>query len=346
MQVIPIEEVMPGMRLAKPVCGEEDGRVLLEANVELKQSYIERIRALKYGHLFIKDPGESEEDVLGPVREDTKIKATALLKSSVIQLRKNESVDISKLKSVVNEMIDQILVDPGVVYDISALRSCDNCTFSHSVNVCVISLLVGSAMGLNRNELEILGVGAIFHDIGKTLVDPKIITKPGILTHEEYKNIKQHPRMGYELLKKRVNISFISAHLALQHHEREDGTGYPRNLTGKWIHRFAKIVAVADVFDAMTALRSYRKAVPPHLAVEEITAKAKIKFDQTAVHYFTKVITPYPINSILSLNNGQKVVVTYVSHLNFFVKVISGPYQGLVYDLHEHPKLKVEKFLG
>ncbi|HEX7714847.1 MAG TPA: HD domain-containing phosphohydrolase, partial [Bacillota bacterium] len=278
MRVIPIEELEPGMILAKPILRERDGAILLQDRIELKPSYIERIKSLNYTSVCILDPETPEEiETLTPIREETRFKATALLRTTFSQFKENDRMDTAKLTALVHEIIDQILSDPRTVYNLSQIRAFDNYTFTHSVDVAVLSVLIGTTIALNRNDLEILGIGAMLHDIGKVFTDLRILNKPSQLNPEEYELIKLHTRMGYESLRTRTNISFLVPHMTLQHHEREDGSGYPRGLVGTRIHRFAKIIAVADVFDAMTSYRLYQEPVPSQIAIQEICEKSGTK---------------------------------------------------------------------
>lgn len=241
-------------------------------------------------------------------------------------------------------MVEEILANKNAVYSLIKLRDYDNYTFTHSVNVCVLSILTGSLLGYNRMQLENLGLGAMLHDIGKVLIDSRIMNKPAKLSVTEYEVVKKHTIFGYKLLKSKIATSFLPAHIALQHHEREDGSGYPRGLTAKRIHRYAKIVAVADVFDAMTTDRIYQKAVIPQVSLEKIKKDQGIKFDKRITENFMRVIAPYPIGSILVLNNEQRVIVSQVTREKCIVKCISGTNAGEKYDLFQRPELAVVKY--
>ena len=344
MRLVSIKEVKPGMILGKTIYRVDDGRILLKAEVELKPYYIKRIQALDYSYLYIRDPDEViDESKFEPIREETRINATVALKRTVAQLGQGKAVDFSQLKKVVAEMIDQILVQKGIVYNLVDIRSHDNYTFAHSVNVCVLSLLIGSTLGLSRNDLEILAIGAMLHDVGKVFIDINILNKPMSLEPQEYEQVKCHTKDGYELLKKKIDISFLPAHIAFQHHEREDGSGYPRGLNGRSIHRFAKVVAVADAFDAMTSTRVYQNGISTGQAIEKLSTEAVSKYDPKIVKNFIHIIAPYPVGSILLLGNGDQVVVKSVSRYECQVKVMAGLHKDSVFDLYQYPELKVTK---
>jgi HD-GYP domain len=347
MPIISFADVKPGMILAKPICRAKDGVILLQNNIELTQSYIDKMKGLNLDSIWVQDFQKSDEtDFLEPIREETRSKATSLLRTTFSQLKGNKAIDTVKLVNLVKEILDYILNDSRIVYTINKINAYDNYTFSHSVDVCVLTVLIGSIMGLNRNELEILGVSGLLHDIGKIYIDFRVLNKPFKLQDEEYEQIKTHTRGGYELLRTRANISFLVPHMALQHHEREDGSGYPRGLNGKRIHRFAKIIAVADVFDAMTSHRIYQDPLPPSAVIQEICESTPLKFSRDVVDGFIKIVSPYSKGNIFLLNNQQTVEVVSVSRAKCFIKVISGINMGEIFNLYQKPELHVVEWLN
>lgn len=188
----------------------------------------------------------------------------------------------------------------------------DNYTYQHSVNVAVISLVLGVQLQLNQNELYTLCMGALIHDIGKTLIPKNILLKPGPLNEEELKTIREHTTKGYDYLKGCLDISAPSKIVALQHHERYDGKGYPESIKDKSISRFARMVSIADVYDALTSDRPYRKAMSPNDAVEYILSHGDTQFDYEMVKAFSKAIVPYAPGTIVKLSTGDTCVVTDV----------------------------------
>lgn len=345
MRLIPIENVKPGMKLARAVFRDQDGKVLLRPGVVIKPSYIQKFKELQYQYLYIMDPGDEEQTLadLEPIKEETLFQARGLVKKYFTLLKQNKNINIDELKGVITDIVDQIIRNPNVVYNMLDIRTHDNYTYAHSVNVCIISVMVGVALNLNRRQLETLGIGALMHDIGKILIDNKILNKPDKLEPQESELIKKHARDGYELLKKKADINFLSSHVVFQHHEREDGSGYPRGLTGKRIHRFSKIVAVVDTYDAMTSNRAYREEITTLHALAEIKQEAARKFDPNVVEAFLRVVAPYPIGSTLLFKNGQKAIVKEVSRHECLVEVIEGSEMGNTFNLYHHPNLEVDK---
>jgi HD-GYP domain-containing protein (c-di-GMP phosphodiesterase class II) len=269
------------------------------------------------------------------------------------QLSTKGIADLKKVTKSVNHIIDELLTNPKVLVNLTDIRSHDNYTFAHCTNVCVLSVLTGITLGLNQLQLKELGVGAILHDIGKITISKNILNKPAKLTDDEFALVKEHSTSGFELTRKIEGISTLSAHIPFQHHEKVDGTGYPRGLKGKEIHLYAKIAAVADVFDALVADRVYRHAFSTHEASEVIAHGANVYFDKTITHAFLKNIAIFPIGSLVRLNTGEIAVVVDVNrelHTRPIVKIISGPDKlaqgkGAELDLCKYPTVLIEKLI-
>jgi HD-GYP domain-containing protein (c-di-GMP phosphodiesterase class II) len=346
MRLVDIKKVKPGMILALPIYDSKNGKKMLAEKVELNCYYLNRLKELKYTHIYIKDPGDDDDfnvsqAICQPVKHETKIKATMVLKNIVATYYQTKKLDIVKLQDLITDILDQIIGNNEIFYNMLDIRTYDNYTYEHSVNVCILSLIIGYSLQLRRDELRLLGIGAVLHDVGKIFIESEILNKPGRLETEEFEKIKTHTSRGYDFLKTKECVSFIAAHIAYQHHERNDGSGYPRGLTADQIHRFAKIVAVTDVYDAMTAHRVYRSALPSYLAVAELRAGAGVRYDREIVELLVEFVALYFIGSELSLDNGERVLVVNVSRTQCLVKVLDGPIAGTTFDLYQYPEIKV-----
>ncbi|MFB0828024.1 HD-GYP domain-containing protein [Brevibacillus laterosporus] len=185
----------------------------------------------------------------------------------------------------------------------------DKSIFVHSFHVMIYSVLVGLRMGLNKQQITDLGLGALLHDVGKLLIPTQIIQKPDSLTNEEYDIMKTHASKGFALLRRLPAIPEIVAQCAYQHHERMDGNGYPHNLQEKDIHLFAKIIGVCDVFEALTSQRVYRKPMLPHDAMEFLFAGSGTQFCQKVLQAFRNSIYLYPVGMFVTLSSGYSGVV-------------------------------------
>ncbi|NSW89854.1 MAG: HD-GYP domain-containing protein, partial [Firmicutes bacterium] len=197
-----------------------------------------------------------------------------------------------------------------LLVNIIDLKSYDDYTYSHSVNVTILSLSIGAVIGLSKNILFKLGMAALLHDIGKVFIPKEILNKNGRLNESEFEIVKTHPYKGYQILKENNSFSYYSSIGVLHHHEKYNGTGYPFELVGSEISLLGRIITVADVYDALTSDRPYRKAMFPSEAIEYIMGGGGTLFDSEIVKFFTKIVVPYPVGtSVLLSNNTTGIVV-------------------------------------
>jgi HD-GYP domain-containing protein (c-di-GMP phosphodiesterase class II) len=327
MRFVPLEFAKPGNCLAKTIF-DNNGRILLREGVILTEIFLIRIKRLNIYSLYINDEYSDTviDDVIKPELRQTAIKAVkdafySFEKYSLYSDNTNfndkkfaleKHVYFESIGSIAKNIIDEILSKQNVMINLVDIKSMDNYTYQHSVNVAVIALVLGVQLQLNQNELYTLCMGALIHDIGKTLIPKNILLKPGPLNDEELKTIKEHTTKGYDYLKGCLDISAPSRIVALQHHERYDGKGYPDCIKDKSISRFARMVAIADVYDALTSDRPYRKAMSPNDAVEYILSHGDTQFDFEMVKVFSKAIVPYTPGTIVKLSTGDTCVVTDV----------------------------------
>jgi HD-GYP domain-containing protein (c-di-GMP phosphodiesterase class II) len=330
------------MVLARSVY-DSAGRIVLAKGVSLKRQYIKRLVELGYAYMYVLDPWETLEDacVDEPISEQTRIQAVASLREAMDSIRRTGSADLRHLSRIVDEIIDEISSNPDVLVSVVDIKGYDNYTYSHSVNVCVLAVLLGLEKGLNRSDVKDLGEGAILHDIGKLFIPDEILNKNGPLTDEEFELVRRHTNDGFEVLRRKRSISLFSAHVAYQHHERLDGSGYPRRLTGDDIHEFAKAVAIVDSYDAMTSDRAYRSALPPHEAISILVRETGGKYDRDLVGRFMKLVAMYPVGSVVRLSSGEVCTVVNATRKSLVVRVLRGKNQGREFDIHQNPKLKV-----
>jgi HD-GYP domain-containing protein (c-di-GMP phosphodiesterase class II) len=189
------------------------------------------------------------------------------------------------------------------------IRTFDNYTFSHSLNVAVLSVVIGTALKLDRRQLRDIAMGALIHDIGKVFIDKKILNKPGKLTSGELNEIRKHCQEGYDYIKSNCLIPEDAMKAILTHHEQFDGNGYPSSLKRDEIHYFGRIISVADVYDALTSDRPYRSALLPSDAVEYIMSGYGSMFDPKVVTAFIRKVAPFPIGTCVRLSNGITGIV-------------------------------------
>lgn len=309
MRKINLDQIQAGAILAKTIVTLE-GKVLLTSGMELNEEYIRRLQTNGITELYIED--EISKDVHVPefIREEIVTEAKQLVKVMMTNTSIKTNIDGQKVMEVVDKIISNILANGDIIVNLSDIRSVDDYTFSHSVNVCIYSLVIGIGLGYTGEKLRELGVGSILHDIGKVRVPQQILKKPGKLTPDEFDEIKRHTYYGYEILKNTNGISMTASFIALGHHERMDGSGYPYQLKNDNIHKAARIVAVSDVYDALTSDRVYRKKLMHHEVVDYITSLASHHFDREIVDTFIRYVAYYPVGTAVVLNTGEKGLVS------------------------------------
>ncbi|MBX6378858.1 MAG: HD-GYP domain-containing protein, partial [Clostridia bacterium] len=297
-----------GRRLARTVYAE-DGRPLLQAGVVLTQRYVEALRQRGCVGVYVEDPLNPDGPSPDAIDEVTRLEATSAAAAAYANLATGRPVDVSRVKAAVERILDALSANPEASMALSVLKGSDHQTFVHSVNVCVLSVALAVAAGLTRSAVVEMGVGALLHDIGKVALPAAILQKAGPLAPDERRLMESHTTLGYELLRRNPMVSLRSAHVAYQHHERWNGTGYPRGLSGEAIHRYARIVAIADVFDAMTSDRPYRPAPGPKVALSFLQEESGKGFDPWLVPLFVPRVAHYPNGTIVRLSTGDLAVV-------------------------------------
>lgn len=300
------------MVLARNLYTKEQN-LLLSQGQAIRDSYITKIRSHGYSGVFICDEFSNDIEIESIISEQLRMSAVSAVKDLFMTSSTGDDVATGKIldatKKIVNDLIDEILFNRDVVVNMVDLKIFDDYTFYHSVNVAVLSILIGISLNFPRSYLYSLGLAALLHDIGKIFVDQNILRKDGPLDKSEFVHIKKHTTVGYEYLVNHYDIPSKSYLGALQHHERYDGTGYPRALEGDNISEIGRIIAIADVYDALTSDRPYRKALLPSEAMEYIMGGAGTMFDPQLVTKFTHKVAAYPLGTIVILSNGLRGIV-------------------------------------
>lgn len=313
MRIISVENLQPGMEIGRPIHGA-NGETLLAADVELTTKYIDRLKELGIGAVYIRDEAVGEIQIDEVVSEQTRLEAIKVTQEVMSKIKLNTGTfDAEMVNNVVNNIIDELLANKDIVVNVVDIRTINDFTFGHSVNVAILSLITGIAMGYDYIKLRKLAAGALLHDIGKSKLPDDLIKKAESLTQEEEKLFQRHTLIGFEILRNTEGFSLTAAHVALQHHERYDGTGYPRQLKGEEINEFARIVTVADLYDKLTIGIAEQTRCMPFQALEIIIANRGKFFDPAVVEHFMNIIALFPIGTTVMLNTGEKAVVTQTS---------------------------------
>ncbi len=320
MQRLPVARLRSGMVVARPIVGSS-GQMLLSTGTVLNEMYIRRLREKGIPSIYIQEQTpELNVQVDDVISDESRLRANVAVRDLMKDVRTELAVarrgfvtlnDVQVRKSV-NSLVDELLANRDIAVNLADIRSLDNYTFGHSVQVGVLAILTGITMGYDHLRLRDLGIGAILHDIGITRVPEAIATKTGALTPEEMAEMQKHCAYGFDILRYQPNLSILSAHVAYQHHERHNGEGYPRGLKGDEIQEYARIVAIAEQYDSLISDRPWRAAHLPHEAVEIIAGGGDYYFDYRVVKPFLENVAVYPVGTLVELNDGTRGVVTQV----------------------------------
>ncbi len=339
MRYISVDQLESAMILARNIWGP-NGQLLLAANTVLKESYIARLRDLQYSAVYVKSyPDEPVENILEPVKQETMVVAAETLKAVADTATTTGRLDIERILEVVDDIVDQVLRNRNVVYSIADIKAFDDYTYGHSVDVCVLAVMCAAELGMTRYDLLDLGTGAILHDLGKLFTPKAILSKPSPLSGDEWDVIRRHPWDGFQMLRKQVPL--MSAHVAFQHHERYDGSGYPRGLTDGQTLDIAKVTAVADSYNAMTSDRPYRKGLMPHQALPILAREAGKSYNPDVVRAFIKIVAAYPLGTVVRLSDGSVATVVGVTQEICDVQIMSGPHEGSHVSIHHESDIRI-----
>lgn len=228
-------------------------------------------------------------------------------------VRLGQAVDTEGAKEIVSEVANSITRSPHALVWLTNMKERDEYTSIHCMNVCVMAVSFGQSLGLSKAELEVLGLGGLLHDLGKMRIPLEILNKPSKLTFEEFEVMKTHPMEGYNMLKEQSDLPSEVLDIVKHHHERRNGKGYPSQLNGDQINNMTRIVAIVDVYDAITSDRCYHDAITPYDALKNMYEWVKEDFDKEMIEQFIKCLGIYPIGSVVELNMGHVGIVVSAS---------------------------------
>ena len=345
-------QLRPGMKLDHPVV-DRLGRNLVARGAELDQYMIDSLIQMGIMTVYVQSDEEEEKDKPLVVSSEAKHKIAQLrtedpakvsLSASVrkrvaegIQFIYNspDSAEATQAtSSIADELQNAINSNDAIALDISALKTSDEYTFKHSVDVATIAMIVAKQQGHSDQEIHEIGVAGLLHDIGKTKVPPEILNKPGRLDDQEFAVMKQHSVYGYHMVKERNEFSPAVCLGVLQHHEKINGSGYPMGVDDSKISPYARVLAVADIYDALVTERPYKAAYSQRDAVEMIMSMT-MELDINSMKSFLESMILYPVDSIVELSNGEKARVVKNCPHYILRPTVVGLTSGKVYDLGE-----------
>lgn len=293
------------------------GHPLLQKDVVITSRIIERLKQLNIPYVYIEDSISSGIEIEETISPENRNLAIKRIQKSFKEVRaakgKHTSYIIDQhsktITSIVDSILDAISDSKELLMILSDAFIYDEYLYQHSLQVTIYSVAIAKELGYSYEDQRLIGIGALLHDVGKLVIPQEILGKPGKLTEEEFEEMKQHTRYGFDILRNLHSVSLLVAHCAFQHHERIDGSGYPRGLKGNEIHPYAKIIGVADVFDAITSNRVYRSKKLPSEAIKVLEMSRGIGFEEEIVDALKRITVKYPNGVVVQLSDGRRGVI-------------------------------------
>lgn len=343
-------QLKPGMKIDIAVV-DRLGRNLVVPGSVLDEYIIDSLIKLGVMSVYIQDGEEDPKEKEHPVsvaaqknieklRTDDRSKVTL---SASVRKRVAEGIQfiysntdsrevVEATNSIADDLLATIEANNAIAIDISVLKTSDEYTFKHSVDVATIAMIVAKNQGLSKEQVHEIGVTGLLHDVGKAKIPLEILNKPGHLDDDEFAIMKQHTVFGYEILKKNEEYSAAVSLGVLQHHEKINGAGYPFGMKEDKICPYAKILSVADIYDALVTERPYKPALTQRDAIEIIMAMTG-ELDMVAMKSFLEGMILYPVDTVVELSNGEFAKVVKNNPHYILRPVVVGLASGKVYDL-------------
>lgn len=347
MRYVSLNNVQQGEKLGKQILSN-DGRIMLSKGVTLTIGLLSKLRAMGVSAIFVEDTRFDDIVIEEVVSDTTKRQTMKALVNSVQFLQQEKPLNGKEITESVDAVITELMENKDVLMSMTDIRTADNDVFIHALNVCILSTMIGLKMNLNKNRLLELAVGALLHDVGKFVDRIPVKDIPSGYSGGE-EELQHHSWKGFNVLRKSSDISTLSAHIALTHHEFVDGTGFPRGMKEADIHFLSKIVAVTNAYERLTANQSADQKMFPHEASEYIMSVTNSHFDHQVVWRFLRCIAFYPNGTQIQLSTDQVGVVTG-QHKGLpqrpIVRVYEGNSESFSYeeiDLAEHTTIFITK---
>jgi HD-GYP domain-containing protein (c-di-GMP phosphodiesterase class II) len=336
---ISVNDCTSGMQIAENIFNEY-GAIIIAENTKLDNFIIDRVKTLGLVKIKVYNNNDDMIVVSGTELFRAQYNENIIVVKSILHdISIGREITPEKVNQATDSIVARINENRDIVSCINQIREVDDYTYTHSVNVSLLSMLIGKWLKYDYYQIKSLVSTGLLHDIGKGKISPDILNKPGPLDKEELEEIKKHPIYGYKLAEQLPGINDDTLKGILMHHEREDGSGYPFGLKGDKIHDFAKIVAVADIYDAMTSNRSYRNMQCPFDVLERIEKNSFGTLDHRVVSVFLKNIASYYMGDFVKLSTGDIGEIVFINPLNVSKPIIK--VDNVYFDLSHDKEIKV-----
>ncbi len=323
---------------------DDEGNMLMGKNSVINMYAIKLLSKSKINKVPIY-PSEEDDYPLSGASSPLDCKESILAMQEIVtRLAAGKGVDPNSLGSISKILSLEVNKNSQMIGHTGRIKDTDEYTYNHSVNVAIYSIYLGNLIGLDKKRTRELCQAALLHDIGKAKVPRNILNKEGKLTDEEFSVVKKHTIDGYILAKR---ISFLTEEIReaiLSHHEREDGSGYPYGIKGRKINLYAKILAIADVYDALTSERVYKKKSTPFDAIEEFYNMGVHKFSRPLLNIFFKNLSQLYVNSKVKLSDGRVGKIEFIHPKDLTRPVINIEAEHI--NLSKCASLKINEIIG
>lgn len=337
-----------GMRIDQAII-DKTGRTLINRGTYLDDFMIDSLLKLGVGGIYTSEGEDDPEEEFIPEEIKEKIEKLKVADPAKVQLSESVKERVSEgiqylyqntssenftsaTKNIANDLIKAVLENDAIAVDISTLKVSDEYTFKHSVDVATMAMVIARKHGLTEKEIYDIGVTGLLHDVGKSKIPNEVLNKPGKLDDAEFALMKQHTLFGFQILKEKGDIKDEIRLGVLQHHEKINGKGYPLGLAYDQINRYARILSIADIYDALVTKRPYKNPFSQRDAVEMIMSMTS-ELDIAMMKSFLTTVILYPVGCTVHLSNGESAkVVKNDSNCILRPKVV-GFKTGKVYDL-------------
>jgi|BioPla2DNA2_1021312.scaffolds.fasta_scaffold01019_17 HD-GYP domain-containing protein (c-di-GMP phosphodiesterase class II) len=340
---VSVFDCKPGMKVAEDIFNEYGAIIVAEGTV-LDDYMIDRIIQLGFTRIRVYDTTgdiiEASDSELFRAQYNENLNS---VKSILHDISKGKEIDRIRVDHATSSMLTRINENRDIVNTISEMRAAGEYLYAHSINVAMLSMLIGKWLKYDYHKLKSLVTAGFLHDIGKIRVPPEILNKPGPLDEDEFEEVKKHCMAGYKLAETFPGMNEDILKGILQHHERQDGSGYPFGLTGDRIHETARIIAVADIYDAMTSNRLYKERVCPFDVFETIEKDYFGKLDHRTANTFLKNIASYYIGELVRLSNGNIGEIVHINPYNIARPIVKS--ESTYIDLATEKSLKIVEML-
>ncbi|WP_096156277.1 MULTISPECIES: HD-GYP domain-containing protein [Bacillus] len=322
-----------------------NGSLLLTKGTVLSQTHIEKLQQHEYyfhPSLLVAESAYIKYEQFEQVKSlyQTSVESFQSIFSSI---EKDKLPPLDELYQMLNPLVDQLVEDPVFIRYIQQVRSYDNYTYTHSMNVSIYASLIAKILNYDKKDIKLLGQMGLFHDVGKLLIDKDIIQKPGQLNEREWQEIQKHTTYGYDMLKNVPYIHPLILQGTLLHHERLDGSGYPAGLKNNRIPFFVQILSVADVYDAISSNRSYRPKQNIFVTTKILMQEAKLnRLNPAIVTPFVQYMFSNHIRDEVVLNNGRFAEIIFIHSDEPHLPIIKMDDHFI--DLRKHKEIEILDF--